>query len=256
MLIHLLSDLHLEFVPFSPPDVGADITVLAGDIGQGTKGIRWAQKTFPGPVLMVLGNHEFYGHVFPSQAFPGLLGECRRAAEGSNVHLLENGTFDLQNVRFFGCTLWTDFLLDGNKALAMANAQRGINDYHEVLKAGSYRKLTPEDTAATHHASVRWLEQALRDSHREQPAVKRVVISHHLPSRRSIDPRFLNSPINGAFASNLDHLLEGEAAPVLWIHGHSHANLNYQVGKTQVVCNPRGYPNENTRFNPGLLLLA
>jgi hypothetical protein len=27
----------------------------------------------------------------------------------------------------------------------------------------------------------------------------------------------------------------------LWTHGHTHDPFDYMVGKTRVVCNPRGY---------------
>jgi predicted phosphodiesterase len=32
MKLHILSDIHLEFQEFDPPDVGADVIILAGDI--------------------------------------------------------------------------------------------------------------------------------------------------------------------------------------------------------------------------------
>ncbi|WP_215884515.1 hypothetical protein [Acidithiobacillus sulfurivorans] len=36
--------------------------------------------------------------------------------------------------------------------------------------------------------------------------------------------------------------------PAIWIHGHVHDRMNYRIGKTRVLCNPWGYPNEgNTR---------
>jgi len=30
----------------------------------------------------------------------------------------------------------------------------------------------------------------------------------------------------------------------VWIHGHSHDRCDYLLGKTRVVANPLGYPNE------------
>jgi predicted phosphodiesterase len=30
----------------------------------------------------------------------------------------------------------------------------------------------------------------------------------------------------------------------VWIHGHSHDRCDYRIGKTRVVANPLGYPNE------------
>ena len=35
-----------------------------------------------------------------------------------------------------------------------------------------------------------------------------------------------------------------ERQPKLWIDGHSHDRCDYRLGKTRVVANPLGYPNE------------
>ena len=63
MKLHILSDLHTEFASFSAPDTGADVVILAGDIGVGLDGIQWAASQFPKvPVIYVPGNHEYYDH--------------------------------------------------------------------------------------------------------------------------------------------------------------------------------------------------
>jgi len=57
-------------------------------------------------VLYVVGNHEHY-----DERIGRLHEKLREAAEGSNVHILENEAFELDGYRFFGATLWTDFNL-------------------------------------------------------------------------------------------------------------------------------------------------
>ncbi|HEY5910732.1 MAG TPA: hypothetical protein VJA21_09040 [Verrucomicrobiae bacterium] len=42
MRFHILSDLHLEFEPFTPPEVAADAVILAGDVSTGRNGLKWA----------------------------------------------------------------------------------------------------------------------------------------------------------------------------------------------------------------------
>ena len=46
--------------------------------------------------------------------------------------------------------------------------------------------------------------------------------------------------------------------PALWMHGHTYDSFDYRVGKTRVVCNPRGYSkdgvNENPLFNLNLVV--
>ena len=56
MRIHVMSDLHLEFGEFTPPETNADVVILAGDIHLGTRGIEWAQRTFGDkPVIYIAG---------------------------------------------------------------------------------------------------------------------------------------------------------------------------------------------------------
>lgn len=61
------------------------------------------------------------------------------------------------------------------------------------------------------------------------------------------------------YASNLEHLMHGENAPAVWMHGHIHTNRDYSVGNTRIVANPRGYPaaagmRENPNFNPSIVV--
>src|ERR1700752_2288598 len=110
MRVHILSDLHLEFAPFQPNNVDADVVVLAGDVHTGRNGIEWALKAFPDrPVIYVLGNHEFYG-----QKLQKLIKELQELADGTNIRLLENEQCSIGEVVFLGATLWTDFGLNGN----------------------------------------------------------------------------------------------------------------------------------------------
>jgi len=125
MRLRVLSDLHLEFGPFEPPPCAADVVVLAGDIHTGTQALPWIQQHFPGmPVVLVLGNHEFYGH-----AAPALVEEFRAAVTGTNVHLLENAAVELAGWRFLGCTLWTDFCLHGaeHQVAPLRSLPAGLN---------------------------------------------------------------------------------------------------------------------------------
>ena len=44
--ILVYSDLHLEFSDFAPSSSDFDVVVLAGDIGVGTQGVKWAIRNF------------------------------------------------------------------------------------------------------------------------------------------------------------------------------------------------------------------
>jgi hypothetical protein len=57
----VLSDVHIEFFDFEPPEVDADVIVLASHVLTEHSGLAWARRVFPDtPVICVLGNQEFY----------------------------------------------------------------------------------------------------------------------------------------------------------------------------------------------------
>jgi hypothetical protein len=58
---------------------------------------------------------------------------------------------------------------------------------------------------------------------------------------RSVPEGLRQDPLTPAYASDLEPLF-GKAD--LWCHGHIHASVDYTVGGTRVVSNPRGYPDE------------
>jgi 3',5'-cyclic AMP phosphodiesterase CpdA len=264
MKLHILSDLHIEFLPFDPPAVDCDVVILAGDVGIGTRGIDWAAATFRDrPVLYISGNHESYGGNLSRVAQ-----ELRaRALALPNVAFLDNDEVVIGDVRFLGTTLWTDFKLFGSGPAAFGRALReaknSISDFIRNIRYGT-GFFTPAQSVELHVAAVAWLQAKLA----EPFPGKTVVITHHCPGWGSVAERFKTDWVTPAFASDLDRLM---GPPVsAWIHGHTHTSFDYERNGTRVVCNPRGYcyrfksPSEhgvrqtvkceNMDFNPGLVV--
>ena len=63
MKLQLLSDIHIEFAPFTIPETDVDVIILKGDIDVGLDGINWAVPQRIGkPIIHGPGNHEYYQH--------------------------------------------------------------------------------------------------------------------------------------------------------------------------------------------------
>lgn len=245
MRIHVLSDLHLEFADFTPPQVEADVIVFAGDTHLGERGVRWAAKAFPGRQLIyLLGNHEYYG-----KAMPKLADKLKVLGHELGVHVLERDSVEIAGVRFLGTTLWTDFMLSPNRELGMITAGLQMVDYKKIRVSPTYRRLRPLDTAGIHATAIRWLRQMIAESN--QPTV---IVTHHAPSARSLRPGLNDQWLNGAYASDLDEFVAASGAR-LWIHGHTHYSVDYEIGSTRIVSNQRGYPDEPAPgFRPGFVV--
>ncbi len=266
MNIQLLSDLHLESNPsFVPqPASGADVLVLAGDIGSYQTSSSLTKlgiadfglgrfANWPCPVVFVPGNHEYDGQEFDA-AHARLQEVCKRLG----FTWLEREVAVMGGVRFVGCTLWTDFdaltstqamtgpVTVGQQLAARDKAFRAANfalkknhalQSGEPMLADAVRELGLQNQA--------WLRQALASSF----SGTTVVVTHFAPSLRSADPRYGVNPGTAGFCNALDDLLPKAQ---LWLHGHLHCPIDYTVGNCRVVANPLGYArkNEQLYFKP------
>jgi len=243
MKIHLLSDLHNEFDRFTPDELEADVVILAGDIDLKTRGVEWAKKAFAGPVLYVPGNHEYYGGHLTRTL------EKLRAAQDERVRVMDRDEAVIAGVRFLGATTWTDFAATGNPPIAAFTAQNALNDFKQIRTA-DFRRIRPADLIAESVKTKDWLSAKLAEPFDGTT----VVITHHAPSMRSLeDNPHAGGHLDAAFTNRWEDLMGGDQVK-LWVHGHSHTAVDYDVAGTRVVCNPRGYPGEETDFDSCLVL--
>ena len=259
MRILEMSDIHLEFGPFSLPDdiTDFDVAVFAGDISRPiSSAIEWIdiqrRSALKGrPAIFVPGNHEFYG-----TEIGAALREGKALAQTAGIHLLAPGAVIIGGARFVGGTLWTDYNLLGDARSARRAALSGMNDHRRitVVEAGRRMPFRPVHALSLHRQDLAFITQTLEEPF-DGPTV---VATHHAPHSKSVQPQYEGDPLSPAFASDLCNVIE-RYQPALWIHGHDHGSHDYRVGLTRVVSNQAGYPKgegarENPRFDPRLVL--
>ena len=274
MRIQLLSDLHLESHPhWQPtPAPGADVLVLAGDIGSYQAGSSLTDADFglarfaplhgwPTPVLFTPGNHEYDALDF-DVTHQRLRDVCARLGITwleREVVTLPRRANDPQGagaVRFVGTTLWSDY-----DALAMlgqakddlttqlrlrGKAFRAANFY--LKKAATTRHGAPwlaEDMREQAMLCQQWLHQALVTAPSDSNT-KTVAVTHFAPSLRSADPRYGQTPSTAGFCNSIDNYLDHAD---VWLHGHLHCPSDYVHATAHHTCrvlaNPLGYARKN-----------
>lgn len=250
MKIRLLSDLHMEGYKYYYEYAGEDIVVLAGDIHtQGRHDFILDQIPQNVKILMVAGNHEYYGSSF--ERVNEYLFELQ--AKYNNFWFLDNEHVVINGVYFFGGTMFTNMKLYGEDKVEQSKifAKQGIADFTWISKHNPapadfdnqyYHNLercwTPDDHIEQHGIFCEKLEQFLK----ETEGKKKVVISHFVPHPSGSDEKFNGSPLNPYFLTDMSKYLGYDG---LWLYGHTHTSKDFKFGKTRLVCNPRGYGQEN-----------
>lgn len=193
-------------------------------------------------IIYVQGNHEYYEG-------------CWRQGQDvykTSLEQWDNVFYDhkivLKDITFLTTTLWTDF--DGEDPVCMEAARTSMSDY-KWIKYGE-RNLLPSDVLFEHKVAKKILLDNLAEA---MGKTTTVVITHHAPSRRSILPQFESDIFNGCFANSFEQeiLL---TKPLLWIHGHMHDSLDYNIAGTRIICNPYGYHTStvNKKYNNKLVV--
>jgi predicted phosphohydrolase len=236
MKITYLSDLHFEF----HADLGeamikelehsitqSDLIVVAGDVGVLATCYHQIADLLDilSPkakcVLYVLGNHEYWRNTYRHGRDLGLW-YLNEGVKG-NVRLVgEYDKFELNGYSICSGTLWFPDLH------ASAREKAGMSDFSQI-------KDLEHDI---------YLENTLFRKEMLKEGENTIFVSHHLPSYRNIHPKFVGSPLNQFFANDLDENIK-TVKPILFVHGHTHSVVDYNIGRTRIVANPFGYPGEN-----------
>lgn len=248
MKIQYASDLHLEFaentnyLAASPLQPEADILVLAGDIGYLGDEIYvqhpfwdWASDHF-NQVIVIPGNHEFYKGYDLGNLQDGWTMEIR-----PNVSCYYNAVIPLSDdIDLIASTLWGH--IEPKDAFV---TERGVNDFHRIKLNGE--RLSYERFNEEHERCKDFVEKSIAESWAEHI----IVATHHVPSYQLVSPRFIGSPINGAFTAEMGNFMAYSNVDY-WIYGHSHVNIDKMIGNTRCVSNQLGYVShsENKDFNP------
>jgi predicted phosphodiesterase len=237
MRFQLLSDIHLEFYKDGVPNIipRAPYLILAGDIGYPTMDnfsefMNQVVGKFT-KVFYIPGNHEYYCtrkvEGITKDDVDSMINELESKIGFINLH---NKTYVLEGIKLIGCTLWTECTVESYKLLSLT-----MNDYKWIKKTPS-TFISPWDTGSWHYSSVRFLEKELKGDE------KKIVITHHLPSMKFVQPKYFNNLANCGFYSNIERLFN--TSILAWCAGHTHSKVQSQLNNTQLLVNPLGYPGE------------
>jgi predicted phosphodiesterase len=255
MKIQYFSDLHLGHEyhfrnTLTVPEAVAPIAVIAGDIWESGREFKlpikcsWMEQLADKfeEVIFVAGNHDYYHSDIDKMNEE----YTNYAAKISNVHFLNNSHVVIGDVKFLGCTLWTDFLYTNEyyEQHVRLNDLYSLNDSTCIFE--DKKLIRPQRILDIHKESVQYLSDNIEEGC--------VVVTHHGMTYKGLHEKWLprfpdQKTINHLFFSDLEWLLL-EKKPKLVISGHTHDHYDVSVGTTRIVCNPRGYVSSYDSENP------
>jgi len=207
----------------------ADILILAGDIVPFAQ-VHEHQDFFDDvsakfkKTYWIAGNHEYYYSDINNRS--GSFIEKVR----ENIFLLNNSVVQEGEYSLIFSTLWTH--ISPSKSTIIGDR---LSDFF-VISNGN-KKITVDDYNEIHKADLNFIKSALTHSQE----MKTIVISHHVPTFRNYPLKYASSPVNEAFATELQDVIE-LYQPDFWIYGHSHVNTpEFMIGKTKLLTNQLGY---------------
>lgn len=230
MKFTLISDMHIDFPQNKTPyELFEESVVIAGDTSNGLEGFRFLEKMQRKGfnVFACPGNHENYSNLSQKRTAEETEERFRERFPGNGEIeeipiVLRNGWYIVSDEN-----LWRKYMNDSNRCQLLAKdvAYRAWNDFNSIRN-------TLEDWKNCNY--------------------KGVVVTHTAPCMDTLSPKYEGHYSNEWYYNPymIDLLKEYSEQIHVWCHGHTHSPNDKIVEGVRVVCNPRGYPNENPDWKP------
>ncbi len=156
-----------------------------------------------------------------------------------NVYILQNTAVVLDNIRFVGGTLWTNFN-NGNPLCQYAWPTTMVNDANRIkYRSGEeYAYLKTGHLMQEHYTTKNFIFKEIRERNNFRATV---VVTHMAPTFLAVD--FNHEVIaNGYYATEFGNEI-AEFGPDFWFYGHIHNAMDFTIENTRLINNPRGYGN-------------
>lgn len=239
MKVRLWSDIHLEFGDLNytqRDDDNETVLVIAGDFSVGLENQYFLEQLIERfkAVVYVPGNHEYYENIM--QEVDAEFEEL--AKKHDNFHFLQPGVVIIDDVRFIGGTLWTDY--DKGSDHIMLICSNHMDDYKYIYTnlGGHKKSIVPATIKRINDVHRQYFSDRLDEAFHG----KTVIVSHHAPlmicAGRSfgkdmlLDYAYCNTGLEDWFFHKYFDF---------WFHGHIHKWQEHEINDKKIIARPRGY---------------
>jgi predicted phosphohydrolase len=221
-----------KFLRNIPPGLD-EICICAGDIGNPHNSsydqfMNFVSQNFK-KTFVIAGNHEYYSKTHTINETTEYL--TKYFEKFDNITFLNNTVEQYEDHCFIGTTLWSK----------ITNPTYEINDVYSIPNFDyiKYNRLNS--------ICVEFLEDALM--HYE----KCIIITHHMPAEHLINMKYKTRqmiPYNQWFYCDMENTIETNKNKIkCWFYGHTHMPSISMIHDIPFLCNPIGYPGENSKID-------
>lgn len=240
MKLQICSDLHLEFavnkhwLKNNPLIPKAKTLIIAGDayyLNRTYRKMDFIKRVADDfeQVYIIPGNHEYYEGYDAATAI-----EQTNEALLPNVSMVNNYTVVQDDIRLIFSTMWSK--IKKNEAAIT----QGLTDFHRIQFSGD--KFRTSHFNYIHSKCFEFIEQEV-----SKPG-KKIVVTHHLPSKHCNPEKYQDSTLNEAFMIDKTDFIKKSDIDY-WIYGHNHWNMEeINLDGTKLVTNQLGYVSHNEHF--------
>jgi hypothetical protein len=180
-------------------------------------------------IFIITGNHEYYNNyksIYETNEY--IKNICLKY---KNISFLNNSHEEYEGYNFIGTTLWSK----------ITKPEYKIND------TSSIQNMTIPKYNELNKICVDYLDKSLNKLDNI------VIISHHMPSNLLIADKYKSgnmSNYNEWFYCDMDQFIKKYNNKIkCWIYGHTHTPSEKIIENVICICNPIGYPHENTKVD-------
>ena len=231
-----------------------EILIIAGDTShynEQTKALLQELKKYYKNIFIVFGNHSLY-LVSKSQSekynykSTNRLNELKDMCKDIGVHFLDGNVVEICGLRFGGTGSWYDLSEDD-----LDNWDKTMND-SRLIKDGKGHYVYSMYGSGSYSNTFNPIEFYKKEKKKLLKIAKEgcdVFITHmalHEPTEdEGMCSEFLDDKNNIFYYTNNEDILEKSCCKV-HIFGHTHKQFDFKMNDIRMVCNPLGYPSENS----------
>jgi len=233
-----------------------EVLIIAGDLchyNNQTKELLLELKKYYKNIILTWGNHDMYlvsnGQIskYDSKSENRLV-ELKKICEELEVHYLDGNVVEINGVKFGGTGSWYNLTTEWE----LDTWNRVMNDSNLIYNGVSYQSYGMYQSYS--RPSNNWdpvkfydLEKAKLIKIAEEGCD--VFITHialHEPDEsEGMAGEYLNQKENIFYYTDNEEILKKSGCSV-HIFGHTHQSLDFNMDGIRMICNPLGYPTNNT----------